>query len=236
MKISWDNMGERLYTLGVEKGVLYRQSAGAYNRGYAWNGLTSVTESPSGADEQKFYADNLLYGSIRGAEDLGGTIECYTYPDQFGECNGEIEIVQGVKGNQQGRKPFGLSYVNKIGNDEDGMDHGYEIHLIYGATCSPSEKQHQTVNDSPSAETMSFSFACTPVKTSAAPKPMSHITINSTTVDSEKLAKLEAILYGTDADVEHNVEATEPRLPLPDEIAQIFGGTNSAPANSESGV
>jgi len=209
-KLTWDGAGERLYTLGVEKGVLYRVTNGVYNQGYAWNGLTSVTESPSGADEQKFYADNMQYGSIRGTEDFGGTIECYYYPDEFGECNGEIEIATGVRGNQQTRKPFGLSYVNKIGNDTDGMDHGYELHLIYGATSSPSEKQHQTINDSPEAETMSFEFACIPVKTSFSEKPMSHIVINSTTADKSKLSTLEGILYGS--------ENAEARLPLPDEV------------------
>lgn len=209
-KLTWDGAGERLYTLGVEKGVLYRITDGVYNQGYAWTGLTSVTESPSGADEQKFYADNMQYGSIRGTEDFGGTIECYYYPDEFGECNGEVEIATGVKGNQQTRKPFGLSYVNKIGNDTDGIDHGYELHLIYGATSSPSEKQHQTINDSPEAETMSFEFACIPVKTSFSEKPMSHIVINSTIADKSKLATLEGILYGS--------ENTEARLPLPDEV------------------
>lgn len=224
MKLTWDGAGKKIYTLGVDHGVLYLPTAGVYSKGVAWNGLTQVTESPSGADEQKFYADNIQYGSLRGAEDFGGTIECFTYPDEFGACNGEIEIATGVKGNQQTRKPFGLSYRNKIGNDTEGMDFGYELHLIYNATTSPSEKTHETVNDSPNAETMSFEFACNPTATKFSPKPMSHIVINSTTVDADKLAAFEDILYGRNADTETSTTALEPSLPLPDAVYDHFNG------------
>lgn len=225
MKLTWDGLGKKIYTLGVSKGVLFIPTNGVYSQGVAWNGLSSITESPSGADEQKFYADNVQYGSIRGAEDFGGTIECYTYPDEFGVCNGEMEIAPGVKGNQQTRKPFGFSYVTNIGNDTDGQDYGYELHLIYNATASPSERQHQTINDSPEGETMSFEFACNPVATKFSPKPMSHITINSTTVDPVKLRSFEDILYGTDAVMEDGQEvtaATAARLPLPNEVYDHF--------------
>lgn len=225
MKLTWDGLGKKIYTLGVSKGVLFIPTNGVYSQGVAWNGLSSVTESPSGADEQKFYADNIQYGSIRGAEDFGGTIECYTYPDEFGVCNGEMEIAPGVKGNQQTRKPFGFSYVTNIGNDTDGQDYGYELHLIYNATASPSERQHQTINDSPEGETMSFEFACNPVATKFSPKPMSHITINSTTVDPVKLRSFEDILYGTDAVLEDGQEvtaATAASLPLPDAVYNHF--------------
>ena len=204
-RLTWDGTGEKIYSLGVQNGVLYRLNKGVYDKAEAWNGLTSVTESPSGADEQKFYADNILYGSLRGAEDFGGTIECYTYPDSFAECNGELELVPGVKANQQPRKPFGLSYRTELGNDEDGMSYGYEIHLVYNATVSPSELQYQTINDSPEAGTMS--------------KPMSHMVINSTKVDAEKLKKFEDILYGTDGASDAGTTA---KLPLPDEVVAAF--------------
>ena len=220
-RITWDGVGEKLFETGTDRGVLYIQDKGAYPKGVAWNGLTSVTESPSGADEQKFYADNILYGSLRGAEDFGGTIECYTYPDSFAECNGELELVPGVKANQQPRKPFGLSYRTELGNDEDGMSYGYEIHLVYNATVSPSELQYQTINDSPEAGTMSFEFACNPVRNTFG-KPMSHMVINSTKVDAEKLKKFEDILYGTDGASDAGTSA---KLPLPDEVAAAFKTT-----------
>lgn len=221
-RIIWDAAGEKKYTLGVNKGVLYIPTNGVYSKGVAWNGLTSVTDSPSGADEQKFYADNIQYGSIRGTEDFGGTIECFTYPDEFGECNGEIKIANGVRGNQQDRKPFGFSYVNNIGNDVNGQNYGYELHLIYNATASPTEKQHQTINDSPSPDTMSFSFACNPTGTKFSPKPLSHIIIDSTTVDPDKLATFEDILYGKDATTDPVAAAVEPSLPLPNAVYDHF--------------
>ena len=217
-RIKWDGTGENLYHTGISHGVLYRPTNGVYSKGVAWNGLTSVTESPSGADEQKFYADNIQYASLRGAENFGGTIECYTYPNEFAECNGEIEIIPGVRGNQQERKPFGMSYINKIGNDVDGLSHGYELHLVYGATASPSEKQHQTINDSPELETFSFEFSCSPIPTTFSEKPLSHIIINSTTIDETKLKAFEDVLSGTAGDgAEKNA-----RLPLPDEVKTLL--------------
>lgn len=221
-RLIWDAAGEKKYTLGVSKGVLYIPTNGVYSKGVVWNGLSSVTDSPSGADEQKFYADNIQYGSIRGAEDFGGTIECYTYPDEFGVCNGEIEIATGVRGNQQDRKPFGFSYVNNIGNDVNGQSYGYELHLIYNATASPTEKQHQTINDSPSPDTMSFSFACNPTGTKFSPKPLSHIIIDSTKVDADKLASFEDIIYGKDATTDPVAAAVEPSLPLPNAVYDHF--------------
>lgn len=215
-RLTWNETGKKLYHTGISKGVLYIPTQGVYSKGVAWNGLTSVTESPSGADEQKFYADNIQYASLRGAEDFGGTIECYTYPDEFAACNGEVEIVPGVRGNQQTRKPFGLSYVNNIGNDEDGISHGYEIHLVYGATASPSERQHQTINDSPELDSLSFEFACNPVKTTFSDKPMAHIVIDSTKVDETKLKAFEDILYGATS------TETAARLPLPDEVKTLL--------------
>lgn len=221
-RLTWDNAGQKIYELGVDRGVLYRPTAGVYSVGYAWNGLTNVTESPSGADNNKFYADNIEYGSIRAVETFGGSIECYTYPDAFKECNGEAELVAGVTGNQQTRKPFGLSYRTKIGNDTDGIDYGYKLHLVYGATISPTEKAHQTMNESPEAETMSFEFETTPVNTKYAEKPLSHIVIDSTKVDSAKLTAFEDIIYGTDADTETSTVATVPMLPLPDAVKEHF--------------
>ena len=218
-RLTWDGTGEKIYSLGVQNGVLYRLNKGVYDKAEAWNGLTSVTQSPSGADEQKFYADNILYGSLRGAEDFGGTIECYTYPDSFAECNGEIELVPGVKANQQTRAPFGLSYRTELGNDEAGMTFGYELHLVYNATVSPSELQYQTINDSPEAGTMSFEFGCNPIRNTFG-KPMSHMVINSTKVDAEKLKKFEDILYGTDG--ADSGTGTTAKLPLPDEVVAAF--------------
>lgn len=224
-RLAWGAAGDKKYTLGVNKGVLYIPTNGVYSLGVVWNGLSSVTESPSGADEQKFYADNMQYASIRGAEDFGGTIECYAYPDEFGVCNGEVEIAPGVRGNQQDRKPFGFSYVSQIGNDTEGQAYGYELHLVYNATASPTEKQHQTINDSPSPDSMSFSFSCNPTATKFTPKPLSHIIINSTTVDPVKLRTFEDILYGKDATVVDGQETeagTLARLPLPNEVYDHF--------------
>ncbi len=221
-KIDWDGAGEKVFELGVDHGVLYNPTAGVYSTGVAWNGLVNVNESPSGADNNKFYADNIEYGAIRAAETFGGTIECFTYPDEFKPCNGEVVIAPGVTGNQQTRQPFGLSYRTKIGNDTQGIDFGEKIHLVYGATVSPSERQHQTMNESPEAETMSFEFECTPVKTNFSDKPMSHITIDSRTVNETKFAAFKQIIYGTPADTDNNTAAVEPRLPLPDEVKTLL--------------
>jgi len=221
-RLTWDGAGQKIYELGVDHGVLYRPTAGVYSLGVAWNGLVNVTESPSGADNNKFYADNIEYGAIRAAEEFGGSIECYTYPDEFKECNGEMTIVAGVTGNLQTRKPFGLSYRTKIGNDTEGIDYGYKLHLVYGATVSPSEKAHQTINDSPEAETMSFDFETTPVNTSFSERPMSHLVIDSTTVDADKLKSFEDIIWGRNADTDAGTTALAPSLPLPDDVKLHF--------------
>lgn len=221
-KIVWDKTGERFYETGVEKGVLYRfdNLTNAYTNGVAWNGLTAVNESPSGAESSPLYADNIKYLNLISAEEFGGTIEAYTYPDEFAECDGSAELAPGVIIGQQSRKIFGLSYVTKVGNDSDGQDHGYKIHLVYGCQASPSEKGYSTINDSPEAITFSWEFTTTPVNVTGF-KPTSVITIDSRTTDAEKLKALEDILYGTDAGDEGTPAATTPRLPFPDEVKQI---------------
>ena len=211
-KLVWDQTGDRQYETGVSKGVLYPYSNNKYNTGVAWNGLTGVTESPSGAEATALYADNIKYLNLMSAEEFGGTIEAYTYPDEFGQCNGEGEIAQGVTVGQQKRSPFGMSYQTKIGDDTD-PDKGYKIHLIYGAQAAPSEKAYATVNDSPEAITFSWEVTTTPVEVPGM-KPTASLTIDSTKADKAKLAELEKILYGD--------TTTEPRLPLPSEIIEIF--------------
>lgn len=220
-RIVWDKTGERLYETGVEKGVLYSFENGAYTKGVPWNGLTAVTESPSGAEPTALYADDIKYLNLMSVEEFGATIEAYMYPDEFKKCNGEAEIAAGVSIGQQKRSQFGLSYVTKIGNDTDGSDHGYKIHLIYGALASPSEKGYETINDSPEAITLSWEISTTPVEiVNKKFKPTASVTIDSTKVKAEELAELETILYGSDAG--GSGTATEPRLPLPDELAEIF--------------
>lgn len=216
-KLVWDKTGERFYETGVEKGVLYPQVSGAYPNGVAWNGLTAVTESPSGAEATPLYADNIKYLNLMSNEEFGATIEAYTYPDEFAECDGSAELSEGVRVGQQTRKTFGMSYVTRKGNDTEGTDHGYIIHLIYGALAAPSEKAYATINDSPEAITFSWEVSTTPVEVTGM-KPTACITIDSTKVDGGKLATLEGKLYGTD---EPSGNAT---LPLPDEIATIFAG------------
>lgn len=214
-KLVWDQTGERLYETGVKQGVLYPQSTtGTYPKGVAWNGLTTVTESPSGAEATPLYADDIKYLNLISTEELGGTIEAYTYPDEFAECDGSAAIATGVYIGQQPRKTFGLSYRTTLGNDVDNNSYGYKLHLIYGALAAPSEKAYATINDSPEAITFSWEFSTTPVNV-AGFKPTANIVIDSTKVDAEKLAALEKILYG---DTE-----TEARLPLPDEVAQVMG-------------
>ena len=212
-KLVWDKSGERFYETGVNKGVLYPLTAGAYTKGVAWNGLTAVTESPSGAEATPLYADNIKYLNLMSAEEFGATIEAYTYPDEFAECNGEAEIATGVSIGQQTRKTFGMAYQTKIGNDVDA-DLGYKIHIIYGALAAPSEKAYATVNDSPEAITFSWEVTTTPVEV-AGMKPTAYVVIDSTKADKSKLEALEAILYGS--------ESEEARLPLPDEITQLMG-------------
>ena len=212
-KLSWDNSGERLYETGVKNGVLYVQNAGKYPKGVAWNGLTAVTESPSGAEATPLYADDIKYIELTSEEEFGGTIEAYTYPDEFAECDGSSELVKGVKIGQQKRKVFGLVYKTTLGNDEDGNDHGYKLHLVYGCKAAPSEKAYATINDSPEAITFSWEFTTTPVAV-AGHKPTAHIEIDSTKADSTCLAALEAKLFGTETD--------EPQLPLPDEVKTLM--------------
>lgn len=214
-KIVWDKIGERFYETGVKKGVLYPQGpGGTYPKGVAWNGLISVTESPSGAEATPLYADDIKYLNLISAEEFGATIEAYTYPDEFAQCDGSAEIATGVMIGQQARKPFGLSYVTTLGNDVDGNDYGYKLHIIYGALASPSEKGYSTINDSPEAITFSWEITTTPVNVTGY-KPTACITIDSTKVDPAKLAALEEILYGSD-------EGGDPRLPLPDEIIALM--------------
>lgn len=213
-KLVWDQSGKRLYETGVDHGVLYPiQTGGVYSKGVAWNGLTAVTESPSGADVNDIYADNMKYLGLVGAEKFGATVEAYTYPDEFAECDGSVELVKGATIGQQNRKVFGMVYRTVIGNDVDGNEHGYKLHLIYGATAAPSEKAYNTINEDPEAITFSWELSTTPVNVTGH-KPTASLTIVSTKADPTKLAELEKILFG---DTE-----TEPRLPLPDEIAQLL--------------
>jgi len=212
-KIVWDNTGERLYETGVRNGVLYPYTEGAYNKGVAWNGLTAVTESPSGAEATALYADDIKYLNLMSAEEFGATIEAYTYPDEFALCDGSAALATGVMIGQQSRKTFGLCYRTTLGNDTEGNDYGYKLHFIYGAMASPSEKAYATINDSPEAITFSWELTTTPVNVTGY-KPTASLTIDSTKVNKEKLAALEVILYGGDD--------SEARLPLPDEIATLM--------------
>ena len=212
-KLVWDNTGERFYETGVKQGVLYVQDKGAYPKGVAWNGLTAVTESPSGAEPSPLYADDIKYLNLMSNEEFGASIEAYTYPDEFMECDGSAALVPGVYIGQQTRKAFGLSYRTVLGNDVDNNEYGYKLHLIYGALASPSEKAYATINDSPEAITFSWEVTTTPVNVEGH-KPTASLVIDSTKVDKTKLAALEAILYGD--------EDNEARLPLPDEIATLM--------------
>lgn len=227
--LEWDKTGEKLYETGCDHGVIYPQSAnGTYPKGAAWNGLTAVNETPSGAEANPIYADNIKYAELRSAEEFGATVEAFTYPEEFAECDGSKQLVTGVYIGQQKRKAFGLCYRTRVGNDVELDDYGYKLHLVYGATASPSEKAYSTVNDSPEAGNFSWEMTTTPVPVSAIAKarPTSLITIDSTKVDSEKLAAFEQILYGTAAVTDENGEITTPaidaRLPLPDEVYKLF--------------
>lgn len=215
-RIVWDQSGTRTYETGVRNGVLYPiQTGGLYSLGVAWNGLTTVTESPSGAESNPSYADDIKYLNLLSAEEFGATIEAYTYPKEFEECDGSAELTEGVVIGQQKRKTFGLCYKTILGNDVDGEDHGYKLHLVYGCLAAPSEKGYQTVNDSPEAISFSWEVTTTPVSV-AGFKPTALITIDSTRADAKKLAALEDILYGTDE------PGAEPRLPLPDEVKTLM--------------
>lgn len=212
--IKWDQISEKRYKTGVDHGVLYLQKNGAYPKGVGWNGLTSVNKTPGGAEDNKLYADNILYMNLRSAETLGLTIECYMYPDEWSACNGEEEAANGIYVGQQGRSSFGFSYRTKIGNDTDGEDHGYEITLAYGCSSSPSEQTSQTINDSPDAATFSYEVSTIPVPVNVLKengesyKPTASMVIDSTKTDKKKLADFEAILYGTEgeyAEIEESV-------------------------------
>lgn len=213
-KIVWDAVGEHTFETGVRNGVLYLKDAqGAYSTGVAWNGLTSVSESPEGAEATDLYADDIKYLTLMSAENFKATIEAYTYPVEFEECDGSATIAKGVVIGQQSRKPFGLCYRTAIGNDTDGNEHGYKLHIVYGCQASPSEKQYSTINDSPEAITFSWEVNTTPVNVTGK-KPTATLIIDSTKADKAKLTALEDILYGS--------ESVEPRLPLPDEIATLM--------------
>lgn len=199
MKLQWDNVGERFYETGVDHAVLYPVVNNAYPVGYAWNGITSISESPSGAEDSAIYADNIKYLTLKSAEELGLTIEAYTYPDQWEACDGTEELATGVKIGQQNRQKFGLSYRTKVGNDSAGDSLGYKLHLVYGCSASPSERGYQSTNDSPEAISFSWSISTIPIPLNGH-KPVSLITIDSRKVDSAKLTRLESILYGTDVD------------------------------------
>lgn len=213
--LTWDNTGERLYETGVDHGVLYIPDGnGVYSDGVAWNGLTTVTESPSGAEATALYADNVKYLDLRSAEEFGATIEAYTYPDEFSQFDGVASPSPGVLVGQQSRSTFGFSYRTNIGNDVEGSDFGYKLHLIYGATASPSEKAYATINDSPEAITFSWEVSTTPVSAGGALKPTAQLIIDSTKVDSADLTTLENLLYGA---------AGNPQLPSPASVIAIFG-------------
>lgn len=219
-RIKWDQSGERLFETGVKNCVLYPQATnGTYPEGVAWNGISAITESPSGAEATAIYADDMKYLNLISAEDFGATVEAYTYPDEFAVCDGSAELMDGVIIGQQSRKPFGLCYRTTIGNDTDGNDHGYKLHLIYGALASPSEKNYQTINDSPEAISFSWELNTTPVNVTGH-KPTASLIIDSTKFTTTelraKLDDLEDILYGTDG--EGSSEGTAARLPLPDEV------------------
>ena len=213
-KLEWDTIGERFFETGVDQCVLYPIANNAYPEGFAWSGVTGITESPSGADANPIYADNIKYLNLRAAEEFGATITAYTYPDEWAECDGSVAPAKGVTIGQQSRKTFGLSYRTRLGNDTDGSDHGYKLHLVYGLTASPSERSYATINDSPEAIEFSWELNSTPVKVTNY-KPTSVLTVSSEEVDADKLAALEAILYGGEG-------TAKARLPLPDEVFTLM--------------
>jgi len=219
MKLSWDDTGSRFYETGVDRGVLYLPNNGVYDDGVAWNGLSTVTEKPSGAGATAVYADNIKYLNLVAAEEFGGTIEAYTYPAEFAQCDGTSIQNEGVYVGQQTRKSFGLAYRTKLGNDVDGSDYGYKLHLVYGALAAPSEKAFATVNDAPEALSFSWEFTTTPVSVTGL-KPTALLTVDSTKLTSANLLALEDALYGT--------AGTSPRLPLPDEVIGMFAGAQTA--------
>ena len=226
--IEWDVSGTKFFEAGVDHGVLYPMSQeaatkGTYPKGVAWNGLITISESPEGGDENAFYADNIKYGTLRGTEDFGGSIEAYTYPDEWEACDGSLTLAKGAVVSQQVRRPFGLSYRTWIGSDDSALGDNYKIHLVYGATASPSEKSRETVNDSPDAASMSWDFTTTPVNVGDGFKPTSHIIVDSRNASAAGLAALEQALYGTPA--EGQTAAVDGHLPLPDEVITLLGTT-----------
>ena len=237
-RLLWDQSGEHRYETGVDQGVLYLPTGGIYDVGYAWNGLTTVTESPSGAESNAQYADNIKYLNLLSAEDFGATVEAFTYPDQFAQCDGSASPSTGVNISQQPRRTFGLSYRTRVGNDTLAQDYGYKLHLVYGALAAPSEKAFSTINDSPEALAFSWELTTTPVAVTTqiggvTPRPTSLLTVDSTKVTAANLTALENALYGT--------AGTSPRLPLPDEVFGMFSGTlttvtPTAPTGTAAGV
>lgn len=216
-KLVWDKTGTRTYETGVSKGVLFPiQTDGTYSKGVAWSGLTKVSESPSGAEPTAYYADNIKYLNLLSAEDYGATIEAYMYPDEWAECDGSAELATGVSIRQQSRKMFGLCYRTEIGNDVEGTDYGYKLHLIYNCLAAPTDEDHETINDSPEPGTFSWEISTTPVEVTDH-KPTACVVIDSTKADATKLGALEDILYGT--------AETEARLPFPDEIATLMAAS-----------
>ena len=226
--LKWDQLGEKKFEAGCDRGVLYPSASGLYPKGVVWNGFTNVNESPEGGDAQDFYADNIKYGSLRGAENFGGTIECYTYPDEWKECDGRKSMLPGVTIAQQNRKTFGLSYRSLIGNDTELLDYGYTLHLVYNASASPSEKSRSTINESPEAGTFSYEFKTTPVPVTAIEnaKATSHLEIDSTKVSKAQLDAIEAILYGTEGSVSYTeVSAISTDNPVEEGWYELVGGT-----------
>ena len=222
-KIIWDATSERLYETGVKNVVLYPMaSTGAYDKGVAWNGVTAITESPSGAEANPLYADDIKYLELRSAEEFGATVEAYTYPDEFAACDGSAEVVAGLKIGQQTRKPFGLSYRTTLGNDTEGEAYGYKIHIIYGATAAPSEKAYSTINDSPEAITFSWEVTTTPVAVTGY-KPTSYLEFDSTKLSAAQMKAVEDLLYGTDGEG----AGTEASLPLPDALIAAVQGASA---------
>lgn len=227
-KIVWDKTGERLYETGCDHGVLYPiQTGGVYTKGVAWNGLTAVTESPSGAEASPLYADNIKYVNLVSNEEFGATIEAYMYPDEFAECDGSVEIMPGMFAGQQSRKTFGLAYRTILGNDTELNEYGYKLHLVYGCLAAPSEKGYATINDSPEAATLSWEISTTPVAINKLVdgkklKNTATLTFDSTKFSPEFMAQLEEILYGKDPTTEDGNDGVDPHLPLPDEIIELF--------------
>lgn len=215
-KMVWDQTGERLYETGIEQVALFKQKNGTYEKGVPWNGITALNLTPSGAEPTALYANDNKYLTLMSAEELGGTIEAFTYPDEWAECDGSVALAEGVYIGQQTRAPFGLVGKTLIGNDTEGTKHGYKLHIVYGGIASPTEQSHSTVNETPEAATLSWEFSTTPVPVKDH-SPTSYICIDSTKVDAEKLAELEAKLYGGDEE--------EPTLLLPDEIAALMAAT-----------